>query len=59
MIAECSLAIMGAGFAVILFFNKSLNRCKKIVVYQAETTGEGRTRKLDLRYNFVDTLHTP
>ena len=32
---------------------------EKIVVYQAEGTGKGRTQRLEIHYNFVGILDTP
>jgi site-specific DNA recombinase len=32
---------------------------EKIVVYQAEGTGKGRTQRLEIHYNFIGTLDTP
>lgn len=32
---------------------------EKIVVYQAEGVGKGRTQRLEIHYNFVGTLDTP
>ena len=32
---------------------------EKIIVYQAEGTGKGRTQRLEIHYNFVGILDTP
>lgn len=32
---------------------------EKIVAYQAEGTGKGRTQRLEIHYNFIGTLDMP